>query len=51
MSDFRQCKKELLYWFVALALIDLAEQNEAVVEPVYKSPSRVSFRGRTRYYN
>lgn len=31
--------------------VDLAEQNEAVVEPVYKSPSRVSFRGRTRYYN
>lgn len=36
--------------------VDLAEQTEAVdeqpiVEPVYKSPSRVQFRGRTRYYN
>ncbi|KAG0568988.1 hypothetical protein KC19_6G057100 [Ceratodon purpureus] len=36
--------------------VDLAEQTEAVdeqsiVEPVYKSPSRVQFRGRSRYYN
>ena len=36
--------------------VDLDEQTEAVdeqpiVEPVHKSPSRVQFRGRTRYYN